>query len=78
MKKLIKQSLMLVFLLILSVSAFLYVNVSASQSVSDKDDVRLEEQVMEEKVENDVIFMEIELLKSLINQGVKLLSVSNL
>ena len=78
MKKLIKQSLMLVFLLILSVSAFLYVNVSASQSVSDKDDVRLEEQVMEEKAENDVIFMEIELLKSLINQGVKLLSVSNL
>ncbi|MFT5832730.1 MAG: hypothetical protein ACI97N_000343 [Cognaticolwellia sp.] len=78
MKKLIKQSLMLVFLLTLSVSAFLYVNVSASQSVSDKDDIRLEEQVMEEKTENDVIFMEIEFLKSLIHQGVKLLSVSNL
>jgi hypothetical protein len=78
MKNLIKQSFILVFLLILSLSAFLYVNVSAIESVSDKDDVRLEEQRMEENTEKDITFIEVEFLKRLIRQGVSCIPFSNI
>lgn len=78
MKKLIKQSLILVFLLMLSVSAFLYVNVSAVESVSDKDDVKLEEQRMEENTEKDITFIEVEFLKRLIRQGASRIPFSNI
>lgn len=78
MKKLINQSLILVCLLILSVSAFLYVNVSTIESVSDKDDVRLEEQRMEESTEEDITFMEVEFLKRLIHQVASRIPFSNI
>jgi|GEM_PF-1888470 hypothetical protein len=78
MKKLINQSLILVCLLILSVSAFLYVNVSTIESVSDKDNVRLEEQRMEESAEEDITFMEVEFLKRLIRQGASRIPFSNI
>lgn len=78
MKKMVKQSLILGCLLILSVSAFLYVNVSTIESVSNKDDVRLEEQRMEENTEKDITFIEVEFLKRLIRQGVSRIPYSNI
>lgn len=78
MKKLIKQGLILVFLLMLSFSAFLYVNVSDVKSVSNKDDVKLEEQRMEENTEKDITFIEVEFLKRLIRQGASRVPFSNI
>lgn len=78
MKKLIKQSLILIFLLTISVSAFLYVNVSTVDSVSDKDDVKMEEQRMEENTEEDITFIEVEFLKKLIRQGASRIPFSNI
>ncbi|NJN78322.1 MAG: hypothetical protein HC803_08350 [Saprospiraceae bacterium] len=78
MKKLIKQSLILGCLLTLSISAFLYVNLKATQSVSDKDEIKVEEQRMEEKTESEVTFIEVEFLKKLLRQGVSRLPISKI
>jgi hypothetical protein len=74
MKKSTLNTLFLSALLLLSVGACAYLNLAASSNVANNP---TKKQLKEsEKVESDAVFIEVEVLKKLIYQGVSRLPVS--
>jgi hypothetical protein len=78
MKKSFVRSILFAFLFALSVSAYLYVNLSVVNKVSSGESVDTEQNDYREDAEKtDVSIIEVELLKKIIQQGASNLPTSD-
>lgn len=79
MKKSFIRSMLFAFLLVLSVCACLYVNLTAVNTVSSGESVDTEQsEYPQDTEETDVSIIEVELLKKIIQQGASKLPTSDI
>jgi hypothetical protein len=67
MKKSTLQTIVISFLLVLSFSAYLYVNTNAEFQISDSE-MSQEEEIIEENTETEITLIEAEFLKKLVKK----------
>lgn len=77
MKKSTLKAILISFLLMLSLSAYLYVNVNTQFQISDSEmSQQQQEEIVEEKTDTEITFIEAEFLKQLVKKAASSLPIT--